>query len=550
MQATVLCLLLSLALAFASVTQVTQSTCDGFKSFLNTRQPGDSDADFQRNRNTATLVSLQNDSSASGVCAGFSVGQKSCCSAETGKFEFDHLLQEIQGEWSRAFSDVSLPSIFDATKPSDIMMSSPGSGGDNELFGFIDDYAAARATKSESDATVRLNDAVLDYFAEFYGSSTARAYCGPVGNNNAPCACTTQTWAAAAAGFSGIINFAKSLAKMYQVLAEALFQLIRGFKGFKAVFTIAANYVPSEDCARYVFAETRCQYCYGLFEADPCEQLCYGRQRVCYGALVDVVDPIWRRSLDVISGAFTRLQTLASSESGPGSLVSCPTCSEFRSLVAIAADECPAANITIEKSGFCGSNSPCNENKRRALFELPQLDLPQVKDISSAVSSMSRRASSSVSVSTDPFAEMKNLFTNLLASLCDDDDSYSNATTCWKGSVDVQNNNRAALVAGVAAKKTALKQSIANSTDSDEKAELQDQLDGLTEAQAAADFGVFGASASYTVNKSAVLADSNLAAELDALTEASEAAAGSSASSVVVSAALLIAATLFSFVMF
>ena len=125
----------------------------------------------------------------------------------------------------------------------------------------------------------------------------------------------------------------------------------------------------------------------------------------------------------------------------------------------------------------------------------------------------------------------------------------SNATTCWKGGIDAQNNNRAALVAGVAAKKAALKQDIADSTDSTEKDELQAQLDGLTGAQVAADFGINGASAAYTGNATAVLAFSDLGAELAAMTDASESAASSSAS-VVVSAALLIVATLVSFVMF
>ena len=171
----------------------------------------------------------------------------------------------------------------------------------------------------------------------------------------------------------------------------------------------------------------------------------------------------------------------------------------------------------------------------------------------------------------DPFAEAKNIFTDLLASLCDENGSWYpylmvvaslchllcacqinhtyiafcdnsrlflhemidayNATDCWKGNIDAQNNNRGAFVDGIIAKKKSLQKSITASTDDNEKIALRSQLAGLNEAQAAADFGLYGAAGSYTLDTAAALAFSDLATELDAMLAASAAAAGESASS-------------------
>jgi len=106
-------------------------------------------------------------------------------------------------------------------------------------------YVAARSTKNESAASIDLYDDVLDHVASHYADLAGDAYCGFIGNDVASCVCGDATWYPAVAKTPHFIKLAKSATRIYQGLAEALFQLIRGLKSFKAVFAIAASYVPS-----------------------------------------------------------------------------------------------------------------------------------------------------------------------------------------------------------------------------------------------------------------------------------------------------------------
>ena len=433
MRSTVSLCLVTIIVAHASAVQ--QSTCDTEKAFLvEPTYPGTSIAktinDLDTDRNTSILVAA-NENPGTGICVSLTANATSCCTLETETSVRARSTHNAHNEWEAMLASIENSSvIFSAGNTPGFWntLASSSGGAPSGYQAFISSYLQYVANRDSGDdkgaAAAKLYQSIVIKLADPFAEVLADHYCSIAGNDLSDCVCRRPTWITAVKSYTPIALMAQQITRNVVRYFESSYQVYLGVKSMQDILRIIRTHEVSENCTSFVVAETFCQLCYGFHAYKPCRNLCHGRFRVCFGSIVKLIDPAWKKGIDNFKRTLTsmgkQLAYLIDALTHNVN-IDCPTCTQMSSFIATANETCPSGGITLSKSGFC-EGWVCKSNTRRHTDPTSTLltdYIAAAKHIISPFTSTRRSVSGDTTeINVGEFEKVREVFTSMENEFC------------------------------------------------------------------------------------------------------------------------------------